>query len=309
MAEHPGSAHPLRAAHLLHRPQRGAARATCSTRSVFSPRWRTEDVSGAATAVRRTSDGGYSPLDLVFGRDPDRRIELCARMVAPSEVEDDFGQAARPSASLLIYPIRLRYEPESDRLLVEHESLAPAKFGTFRQFIGFASSQDFRKSVILGGRRRGPLISIREDRIQLHGDGGSRGRPSPVGRSPLTVVGGTNTRDYPTVLAARPEMASWRILHLEPSAMRTPDSRSAPRHVSASGRHVPATLYALIARDPAAEAEILFRLQQLNSDIAEIGVHSERRPRSIRPAGPHSRSEELAIRSLALGRHATSPWC
>ena len=39
------------------------------------------DVSGAATAVRRTSDGGYSPLDLVFGRDPNRRIELCARMV------------------------------------------------------------------------------------------------------------------------------------------------------------------------------------------------------------------------------------
>ena len=85
------------------------------------------DVSGAAIEVRRTSDGGYSPLDLVFGRDPERRIELCARMVVPSEVEDDFGQAARPSASLLIYAIRLRYEPESDRLLVEHESLTPAE--------------------------------------------------------------------------------------------------------------------------------------------------------------------------------------
>ena len=233
------------------------------------------DVSGAATEVRRTSDGGYSPLDLVFGRDPERRIELCARMVVPSEVEDDFGQAARPSASLLIYTIRLRYEAESDRLLVEHESLMPAKLGAFRRFIGFTSSQEFRRSVVVGGRRRGPLISTREDRIQLHGDGGSRGRPSPVGRSPLTVVGGTNTRDYPTVLAAKREMASWRILHLEPSAMRTPDSRSAPTHVSASGRHIPATLHALVARDPAAEAEILFRLQQLNSDIAEIGVHSD----------------------------------
>ena len=32
------------------------------------------NVSDAATEVRRTSDGGYSPLDLVFGRDPNRRI-------------------------------------------------------------------------------------------------------------------------------------------------------------------------------------------------------------------------------------------
>ena len=32
------------------------------------------NVSDAATEVRRASDGGYSPLDLVFGRNPNRRI-------------------------------------------------------------------------------------------------------------------------------------------------------------------------------------------------------------------------------------------
>ena len=41
------------------------------------------DVAGAATAVGHTSDGGYSPLDLVFGRDPGRTIELSADMVVP----------------------------------------------------------------------------------------------------------------------------------------------------------------------------------------------------------------------------------
>ena len=44
------------------------------------------DISDAATEVRRTSDGGYSPLDLVFGRHPDRRIELSADMVVPPQV-------------------------------------------------------------------------------------------------------------------------------------------------------------------------------------------------------------------------------
>ena len=233
------------------------------------------DISAAATEVRRSSDGGYSPLDLVFGRDPDRRIELCADMVAPPQVEDDFGQSATPSTTLLTYRIRLRYQSESDRLLVEHESLTHAKLEDYRKFIGFDSSKDFKKSVAQGVRRGGPLISTRADRIQLHGDGGSRGRPAPVGKSPLTVVGGTNTYDYPTVLAAKREMASWRVLHLEPSAMRTPDTRSAPPHVSAAGGHLPATLHALVARDPAAEAEILYRLRQLNSDIAELGVYSD----------------------------------
>ena len=233
------------------------------------------DISEAATEVRRTSDGGYSPLDLVFGRDPRRKIELSADMVVPPLVQDDFGESAKPSTTLLTYTVRLRYALESDRLLVEYESLTHAKLGDFRSFIGFDSSREFRKSVALGGRWGGPLISTKRDRIQLHGDGGSRGRPAPVGRSPLTVVGGTNTSDYPTVLAAKREMSSWRVLHLEPSAMRTPDTRSASPHVSASGGHIPATLDALVARDPDARAEILYRLRQLNSDIVEVGVYSD----------------------------------
>ena len=233
------------------------------------------NIPDAATEVRRTSDGGYSPLDLVFGRDPGRRVELSADMVVPPEVEDDFGESAKPSTTLLTYTVGLRYAPESDRLLVEHERLTHAKLGDSKSFIGFRCSKDFKKSVASKGRWGGPLISTKEDRIQLHGDGGSRGRPAPVGRSPLTVVGGTNTSDYPTVLAAKREMASWRILHLDPSAMRTPDTRSAPAHVSASGGHIPATLHALVRRDPNARAEILNRLRQLNSDVGELDVYAD----------------------------------
>ena len=51
------------------------------------------DISEAATEVRRTIDGGYSPLDLVFGRDPRRTIELSADMAVPPVVEDDFGES------------------------------------------------------------------------------------------------------------------------------------------------------------------------------------------------------------------------
>ena len=235
------------------------------------------EISDAATEVRSASDGSYSPLDLVFGRDPERKIVLSADMVAPQEVEDDFGQAAKPSTTLLTYSLALRYARETDRLVVESESLTHANRGDYKKFVGFASSLSFRDSVALGVRRGGALISTNADdqKIVLHGDGGSRGRPAPVGRSPLTVVGGTNTFDYPTVLAAKREMSSWRILHLEPSAMRSPDSRSAPHHVSASGGHIPATLSALKENYYNARSAIISTLRELNSDIEDLDVYRD----------------------------------
>lgn len=248
------------------------------------------DVSEAAIKVRRTGGGGSSPRDLVFGRDPNREIELSADMIVPPEVKDDFDESAKPSTTLLTYTLRLRYSEKSDRLHVEYESLTHKKLGDYKMFVGFPTSSDFKSSVALGARRGGPLISTSRDRIMLHGDGGSRGRPAPVGRSPRTVVGGTNTYDYPTVLAAKREMSSWRILHLEPSAMRTPDPRwMQPHHISASGGRIPATLGSLIARDRNTQSEIIYRLKQLNSDIEELDVY-------VDEAG-----DQLALRARIAG--------
>jgi len=229
----------------------------------------------AAGQVRRAGDRSLSPLDLVFQRDPQRCIRFSADMIVPLEVEDDFGLPAKPSITLLTYGLTLKYLPESDRLVVASESLERVKLGDFKRFTRFVSTPAFHRSVARG-RRHGPLISTRaEDRkILLHGDGGSRGRPAPVGKSPLTVVGGTNTSDYPTVLAAKREMSSWRILHLEPSAMRTPDSRAAVPHVSASGARISATLNSLIRHNPNAKAEVLNRLRDLNADIVDLEVRA-----------------------------------
>ncbi len=233
------------------------------------------DSAYAAAEVRR-SGGRASPLDLIFRRDPNRAIELSADMLAPAEVEDDFGQPAEPSTTLLTYAVRLRYALDSGLLLVEHESLLPARIKDFRNFVGFGAKPAFRQSVALGGRRRGPFLSTNGESVRLHQDGGSRGRPSPIGASPRTVVGGTNTFHYPTVLAAKREMSSWKSLHLEPSAMRAPDDRGTPPHIVSSGAHLAATLHALLQGDSGAvRSEILFKLQQLDADIQELDVDSD----------------------------------
>jgi predicted ATPase len=250
-----------------------------------------KDIYQAAVEVRRSTEGSYSPLDLVFGRVPTNEIELSADMTTSHEVVDDFGQVARACTTLLTYTVRLAYHNESDRLLVAGETLTHAKLGDFNRFVAFRASPGFRNSVAIGSRRGGPLISTDKGRIMLHGDGGSRGRPAPVGTSPLTVVGGTNTFDYPTVLAAKREMASWRMLQLEPSTMRSPDRRSAAPHVSATGGHLAATLGALVRADPDAATRVVNRLRELNSDISDLDVYVD------------EARDQLALRARVPGIH------
>lgn len=230
------------------------------------------DISESASEVRRTPAGDQSPLDLVFGRDEKLPIELSADMIAPSEVTDDFNETAQATATLLRYSLQLRYASASDQLLVHSEELTHINLGEFRRMTGFRTQPEFRRSVASNKRKGGAFISTEGDKIMLHGDGGSRGRPLPVGRSPLTVLGGTNTADYPTVLAARREMLSWRLLHLEPSAMRAPSPRASIPHISAAGGRIPVTLDALMSTDVNVKSELIYRLRQLNEGIDDMDV-------------------------------------
>lgn len=235
------------------------------------------DVGEAVASVRRTSDGTATPLDLVGGRNPGATIELAADLIVPRVVVDDFGQEAEASTTLLRYEVHLRYEADRDRLVIGHERLDNVRLGDVRRFTRFPTAPAFRDSVAVGSRRGGPLITTETaaGEIVVHGDGGSRPRSVPVGRSPLTVLGGANAADYPTVLAAKREMQSWRLLHLEPSAMRAPDHRSAPPHVSAAGGHLPATLNGLLSTRPDVAAAVVDRLRRFNGDVEELAVFTD----------------------------------
>ncbi len=115
----------------------------------------------------------------------------------------------------------------------------------------------------------------------MHGDGGSFGKPQPraAARAGRTVLSTVTTNDYPTILAARREMQSWRRLALEPSALRAPDNLTDPRSLGVDGRHLAATLYRIAhekdratgAADPdAVYARVAGRL----SDLVGVGVET-----------------------------------
>ena len=59
------------------------------------------------------------------------------------------------------------------------------------------------------------------------------------------IIGTENTSFTPTILAVRNEMRSWRVLALDPAAMRRPDHTTHLPGIAANGAHIPATLQRL----------------------------------------------------------------
>ena len=84
--------------------------------------------------------------------------------------------------------------------------------------------------------------------IKLHQDSeGSGGRPRLFAAEtlPRTVLSNVNAQESPTAVIARQELLNWRLLQLEPSALRTPDGFDARSQLDPNGARLPATLYRL----------------------------------------------------------------
>jgi len=278
-------------------------------------------VQEAAKRVRLPTQGVFLARDLVLNGEPGQELSFIADMIVPRGVVDDFGRTGQATTTLLRYEVGFRYvEDDAPRLELIHERLSHHKRSEANARLGFRTSAAFRESAVQGERKGGDFISTgvsgegEESRrprrpkpdtpqIRLHQDGGSRGQPYPVGQSPRTVLGGTGSIEYPTVLAARREMLSWRFLHLEPSSMRSADPFGDTPHVSDHGGRIAATLDYL-AR---VEAEAIREKKGLPSiDAVEgasaVSPRADAQARIFREACNRLRELDPQVRGLRIDR-------
>lgn len=171
-------------------------------------------------------------------------------MIIPSQGFDDLGQAAQASITFVKYTLVLGYRLDqglrsSGVLEIKREELDQINIGDAPKELLFEYHPDWRKSVIKG-RRITPFISTENDMINLHQDGAS-GRPQRrlASTLPRTVLSATNAAESRTALLVRREMQSWRLLQLEPSALRKSDEFNAPTQLGDDGSNLAATLYEL----------------------------------------------------------------
>jgi predicted ATPase len=217
----------------------------------------------AAKSVR-DEEGRTSDIRTLFHRVGDQyasEMIFEAEMIVPQHGIDDLGQEAQASITSLRYTINIGYRAENGLkqggLELLKEELTHINLGeASRHFLFPHHATKWRSSAVKGRRSGGAFISTenegKERIIKLHADGseltgrhGGRPRSILAVNLPRTVLSTANAAENPTVLMAKREMQSWRLLQLEPAALRKPDDISAPTKLSANGSHLASTLYHL----------------------------------------------------------------
>ena len=233
-------------------------------------------------------------------------------MIVPPSSIDDLGQQAIASITFLHYTLKLAYRAgdgvrTGGSIQIVEETLAYIQKGEAKAHLRFPQKKEWFASAVLGRRSGKEFIStdVANGTILLHQDRGGKdesgngqatggsGRPRALAAAslPRTVLSSVNAAESPTALVARNEMRSWRLLQLEPTALRTPDPFTAPIHLGTDGSHLAATLYHLAesrAREGATRedieietarvyAQVANRLADLISDVRDVWVDRDER--------------------------------
>ena len=210
-----------------------------------------------------------------------------AEMIVPGVATDDFGQVATAKYTFLRYNLELALRMDEQvakslgPLEIVGESLIHIKRKDIPEHLWFDYSRGWLASIITGKMSSSGFISTEGQSgskvIKLHQDGGSRGMPvsRPATNLPRTVLSAANSAESPTVLCARRELESWRMLQLEPSALRETDEINEAPHLGADGSRLPATLYHLAQSGSDAASvyqQIANRLHELIDDVRGVWI-------------------------------------
>lgn len=214
------------------------------------------------------------------------KIEIEAEMLIPKEGVDDLGQLATANSTFVRYCIDLIYRGEDFAspgvLEITHESLTHITVNDAPKHIRFHhSASQWRKSVVMNNRATSYISTESESGntvIHLRQDG-RHGRPRSflAKNLPRSILSTVNATESPTALLARKEMQSWRLLQLEPSALREPDNFSASPGMATTGAHLPITLFTLanVRKDitnTSVYDQVSFNLNQLLDDVRSVRV-------------------------------------
>ena len=284
----------------------------------FLSRLASSPLLDAALAVRDDTGRNADVRELFHmgGGHRSKVMSFTAEMIVPTDAVDDLGQHGRATITFLEYRLQIGIRENQSALNpmpleILHESLEPIPIGHAPQHLLFPNSvKDWRKEVVKG-RRVGAFIStLLEENciINLHQDaqnskGGGRAFQRAATALPRTVLSSATAAESPTVLCARREMESWRLLQLEPTALRKPDNLSVPPHLASNGDHLPATLYRLAQKGDADQVyqRISNRLSELIGSVRGIRVDHDEKRELLTLLMTEADGTELPARALSDG--------
>lgn len=216
----------------------------------------------AASQVR----GGSEDFSKLFTVGGDGKIVFEADLLMASSGHDDFNREAQTNHPYLRYRLELALATDQDhglpRLRLVSESLDSIPKLEAKKALGFSHERAWLDSLYPASKRRASFIKTEGNHVELSSDkmrdyqkskrGGGRPTSFHADRLPRTVLSSAlNADEARTAVLARAEMRTWRLLQLEPSALRRPDNVfNDPSAIDMKGAHVPATLLRLMNGAP-----------------------------------------------------------
>jgi predicted ATPase len=244
----------------------------------------------AALSVR---DEGTSAADVqsIFhkvGNEYAKEMSFVAEMIIPAQGENDLGKVIHTNATYLQYSIGLAYRKSSVRNPGGVELVREELVQIFPDRTGletlFPHSPAWRQTAIFEVPIQPlPLLTVEmfHSSLALGALGLVALLPTSTNES-RTGLSFLKTVDRPLLDLVRQEMHSWRLLQLEPSALRRPDEWIAPSNIAANGAHLPATLNRLAhstngkrttkAMSAQVYSGIANRLYQLLGEVREVEI-------------------------------------
>lgn len=239
-----------------------------SDRSLIEAAKSVRDESGKTTDIRS--------LFHRVGDSYDETMSFEVEMIVPKTGMDDLGQEAEASSTFLRYILVLKYVDSqnyltsSGSLEIVKEDLITVQQTELGQALDFNYSLAWLNSIVKVQSQKKPLIWTTDFFVEVPGmtrlstkyvlsypdrkikegkNNETSNQPQQflAQKLPRTVLSVANASEHPTALLARREMQSWRILQLEPSALRKPDDFMSVSEavLGVDGSHLPATLYRL----------------------------------------------------------------
>ncbi len=214
-------------------------------------------------------------------------MRFAVEMLVPRKIKDNWGGVADVKTPRMRYEIviaRCQNEQGYEDLTVKFETLARIRTDDDKWAKKYINNRtDIWRNSKSGGsgeayiytkvEKGHPTITIRQD------GGHGRGRSARADSINQTTLGSINSVDFPHILAAQQEIASWNFLQLNPELLREPtryDVNYTGNTIGHSGENLSAALYRLYNQDAFTMEKIVMKLSSFLSGYTKLEVKDDK---------------------------------
>ncbi len=202
------------------------------------------------------------------------RMALAVEVLLEPNVVDPWGTSFELRHTRMRYEVRLerrRDEKKMERLFVTHESAIPIGKGNDRWSGLFDASPGFKQGHLRYSRRSPFLVTNHEAgaaTFEIRSDSRA-GRSRSAGAAEATVLSSITNTDFPHLFALRQEMRSWRLLQLDPVALRRPSSLNTPDILQPDGSNL-GPMLARIKRETSTATRQDGDISEISAELGRI---------------------------------------